>query len=335
MKTLDDNSIGLLLTDPPYYRVKNEPWDRQWDDPAKFIEWMGLLCEQWHRILKPNGSLYVFASPKMAARVECEIGKRFEVLNNITWAKPSPFSEINYGAGNAGRICKEAMRQYYPNTEHIIFAEHYGADSIAKGEKMYGAKCDEARGFIFEPLRRYLADEWSRAGLTKKDADTATGSQMAGHYLTSIQWALPTREKYGQLRAYANKSGGDYLKREYDDLKREYDDLQAQFQELRRPFSVSADVPFTDVWEFKTVSHYKGKHPCEKPSDLLEHIIKVSSRHGATVLDCFMGTGSAGVAAKKLGRSFIGIERDETYFNIAKARIESVCPPIPSSSERH
>lgn len=64
-------------------------------------------------------------------------------------------------------------------------------------------------------------------------------------------------------------------------------------------------------------------HPTQKPVDLLEYLIKTYTKEGDTVLDFTMGSGSTGVAAKKLKRNFIGIEKDETYFNIAKKRIEN------------
>ena len=313
MRGLSDNSVDLILTDPPYFKVKGEAWDRQWDKPDEFLAWMGRLCEQWQRILRPNGSLYVFASPQMRARVEVEAARWFCCLPTITWVKSS---------GWHMKASKESMRSFVPQTEAIIFAEHYGADNIAKGEAGYQAKCDELRGFVFEPLRAYLAGEWERAGLTPKDANIATGSQMAGHYLSRVQWALPTRQKYEQLREYANNKGGDYLRREYEDLRREYEDLRREYEDLRRPFSVTKDVPFTDVWDFPVVQHYKGKHPCEKPQDLLRHIINASSRDGAIVLDSFMGTGSTGIACKALNRNFIGIEKDPEYFKLAKQRIE-------------
>jgi site-specific DNA-methyltransferase (adenine-specific) len=105
-------------------------------------------------------------------------------------------------------------------------------------------------------------------------------------------------------------------------FRREYESLRQEYESLRRHFSVTADVPFTDVWTFKTVSHYPGKHPCEKPQDLLRHIISASSKPGAVVLDAFMGTGSTGVACRELGRSFIGIELDRSYCEIPRKRIE-------------
>ena len=63
-------------------------------------------------------------------------------------------------------------------------------------------------------------------------------------------------------------------------------------------------------------------HPTEKPIDLLTILIENSSNAGETVLDNCMGSGTTGVACKNLNRHFIGIEKDEKYFEIAKNRIE-------------
>lgn len=80
----------------------------------------------------------------------------------------------------------------------------------------------------------------------------------------------------------------------------------------------------SDVLEFNTVPNRNGKlHPTQKPVDLLEWLIKTYSNEGDTILDNCMGSGSTGVAAKKLNRNFIGIELDEKYFNIAKERIDN------------
>ena len=69
--------------------------------------------------------------------------------------------------------------------------------------------------------------------------------------------------------------------------------------------------------------HNRGKkHPTQKPTDLLEWLIKTYTNDGETVLDNCMGSGSTGVACANTNRRFIGIELDEGYFNIAKKRIE-------------
>jgi len=65
-------------------------------------------------------------------------------------------------------------------------------------------------------------------------------------------------------------------------------------------------------------------HPTQKPVALMEYLIKTYTNEGETVLDFTMGSGTTGVAAKNLNRSFIGIELDETYFSIAQERIDAV-----------
>jgi site-specific DNA-methyltransferase (adenine-specific) len=64
-----------------------------------------------------------------------------------------------------------------------------------------------------------------------------------------------------------------------------------------------------------------GLHPTQKPLGLMEYLIKTYSNEGETVLDNCMGSGTTGVAAVNLKRNFIGIEKDEHYFSIAKNRI--------------
>ena len=313
MPTIEPDTFDLILTDPPYYKVKGEAWDRQWNTPAGFLAWLDQVFAEFYRVLKPNGSLYVFASPQMAARVEVLASERFNVLNRIRWVKD---------AGWHKKAEKEALRSYLSPWEEIIFAEHHGADGYAKGEAGYAAKCDKARGFVFEPLRAYLDGERQRAGVTPQQVNEATGTQMAGHWFSSVQWALPTAKHYATMRALFNgTSPGEYLRREYEDLRREYEDLRREYEDLRRPFNVTADVPYTDVWTFSPVSPYPGKHPCEKPQDLLRHIIEASTRPGALVLDAFMGTGSTALACKDTGRKFVGIEKDSGYLAKARQRI--------------
>ena len=339
MSKLPENSINLIAVDPPYFKVKNEPWDRQWDTAGRFLNWIGKLCEQWYRLLKPNGSLYVFAG-RLESDTEIVLRKWFTIINRITWAKPK-FST------KAEMFDKDLIRSYFPTTERIFFCEHYGADNIAKGESRYEAKCDELRGFVFESLRAYLDGERKRGKIDKEDCNVACGfSRSAGgmasrHYFSTSQWALPTAEHYTALQKLFNLQGTrpappyeDYheaprsrfepdtcAKGRDEYLRAEYEYLRAEYEDLRRPFSVSVDVPYTDVWDFKTVQSYPGKHPCEKPLKMMEHIIRMSSREGDTVLDCCMGSGVTLRAAENLGRKTIGIEMSEEWCDIAMKRL--------------
>jgi adenine-specific DNA-methyltransferase len=337
MRRLPDGCINLIATDPPYFRVKGEAWDRQWDDAAGFLAWLGEIADEWGRILAPNGSLYCFASPQMSARVEGVIAERFSVIGSLVWLK-----ELDRGKHAAS--CKEVLRTYFPNTERIVFAEQQGVDLMAMGESGYEAQCAALRGVVFEPLRAYLAAERDKAGWTTRRVAEAfqdrTGSRtvtgMAGHWFDSATtWQLPTEHNYHWLRGLF---GVHHLRREYADLRLEYEALRIRYDEacraqehLRRPFGVTADVPYTDVWTFPTVQAYDGKHPCEKPREMMDHIIAASSRPGDLVLDCFLGSGVSGEAAVSLGRRFIGVEMGD-YIHAARRRIyEAIGTPAATA----
>lgn len=74
------------------------------------------------------------------------------------------------------------------------------------------------------------------------------------------------------------------------------------------------------------------KHPTIKPIEIIERLVKNSSKENDTILDCFMGSGTTGVACKELNRNFIGIEINKEYFDIAKERIDNTECQIKSNS---
>ena len=80
----------------------------------------------------------------------------------------------------------------------------------------------------------------------------------------------------------------------------------------------------TDVWNLPAIARWEkscGKHPTQKPLQVMCHFIDLLSNEDDVVLDPFMGSGSAGVGCKLLKRKFVGIELSEEYYNIAKNRI--------------
>ena len=85
-----------------------------------------------------------------------------------------------------------------------------------------------------------------------------------------------------------------------------------------------------NILDFKCVDNYSRLHSAEKPVALLEYLIKTYTNETETVLDNCMGSGSTGVACMNTGRNFIGIEKDDKYFEIAKKRIEETYDRIPS-----
>ncbi|WP_139198931.1 DNA-methyltransferase [Xaviernesmea oryzae] len=89
------------------------------------------------------------------------------------------------------------------------------------------------------------------------------------------------------------------------------------------------------VQKFRTAEREGGFHKTQKPIALMEYLIRIYTNEGETVLDFTMGSGTTGVACANTGRRFIGIERDENYFQIAKDRIAAAQPatiaPVPDN----
>ena len=79
----------------------------------------------------------------------------------------------------------------------------------------------------------------------------------------------------------------------------------------------------TSILTYSNASQKGRLHPTQKPTELLEYLIKTYTKEYEVVLDNCMGSGSTGVACKRLNRNFIGIELDKNYFDIAKERIEN------------
>lgn len=89
-----------------------------------------------------------------------------------------------------------------------------------------------------------------------------------------------------------------------------------------------------------TATTQRTNHSTQKPTELLEYLIKTYTNVGDTVLDPTMGSGTTGVACVKLYRRFIGIEKDENYFNIAVSRIQNelrlrdeTTPQVPATCD--
>jgi len=74
---------------------------------------------------------------------------------------------------------------------------------------------------------------------------------------------------------------------------------------------------WTDIHRIKH-NKYRDKHPCQLPLHLLERIVLMATDAGDIVLDPFMGTGTTALAAKRLGRQYIGFDLDENYVQLTK-----------------
>lgn len=119
----------------------------------------------------------------------------------------------------------------------------------------------------------------------------------------TIIWASPSRKKAPVFNYKALKGGND--------------DRQLRSDWL---------IPICQGAERLRQSDGTSLHPTQKPLRLLERLITMATLPGAVILDPFTGTGTTGVAARRLGRRFIGIEADASYAEVAKSRIMATAP---------
>ncbi|WP_313068388.1 DNA-methyltransferase [Atlantibacter hermannii] len=318
IQTLPENCIDLIVTDPPYFKVKPNGWDNQWQGDEDYLRWLDMCLAEFWRVLKPNGSIYLFAGHRLASDIEIMMRERFKILNHIIWAKPS---------GRWNGCNKESLRTYFPATERILFAEHYQGPYRPKSDG-FAEKTNELKKHIFTPLISYFRDAREALGVSSKQIAEATGKKnMASHWFGVSQWQLPNEVDYHKLQNLFNQIATErhrdqllekphhQLVATWHSLNRKYAELLEEYKSLRRHFTVTAAVPYTDVWTHKPVQFYPGKHPCEKPADMLRQIISASSRHGDVVADFFMGSGSTIKAALELGRRAIGVELEKERFD--------------------
>jgi len=113
--------------------------------------------------------------------------------------------------------------------------------------------------------------------------------------------------------AWDKKSGGKY--------SNDFADIELVWTNQDRPARV-----ISYIWHGMIQQNMKDKerrfHPSQKPVNVMVRLVEDLTSEGDTVLDPFMGVGSTGLACLKSGRSFVGIERDPNYFEIAKKRIQ-------------
>ena len=116
-----------------------------------------------------------------------------------------------------------------------------------------------------------------------------------------------------QERAQSGKARAKYLVNPSNGKREAYNNLK-----LTTPFKMTDRRYPGSVQKFNVEV---GKHPTQKPVALMEYLIKTYSNGGDTVLDFCMGSGTTGVACMNLNREFIGIEKEEDYYIIAKERL--------------
>lgn len=306
MKELPDESVDLIIADPPYYRTADAEWDKSWKSIHDWAVW----CYEWgkeaQRVLKNNGSLYVFGDDKNIAYLQVKFdGLEWGLINHIVWSK------TNYTMLKAS---PDALRSYQiQGEEHILF---YGKDIT------FPSFSEIRNPQAAQPMAEYLRSERIRAGIGAKEVAVLFPSKTGNPTGCVSNWELgynfPLKEQYEKIREYLNQNG----KTEY--LRDEYEELRDEYEELRRPFHGGNH---TDIWVGPLMSGTKKTHISEKPKWINDRMIMSSTNAKSIVLDLFTGSGSACASAKMLDRNFIGFELSEEYCGIARKRIART--PVP------
>ncbi|MEZ4959299.1 MAG: site-specific DNA-methyltransferase [Saprospiraceae bacterium] len=300
LKQIPDNSISLILTDPPYHstKKKNIVNDTAFESDEEFLNWISDYSKEWFRVLKPNGSIFLFCSSKMSAKIELLLAKKFNILSHVVWTKPN---DPGFD-GWKQKMNKESLRQWYAHSERIIFAEPASEGNIFR--VWYG---------------NFIREQRIKCGLTMKDLTELTGDYgKVNHGGAVSNWEagrnVPSREQYEKISTALISTGKIHSMPFYEDLIRVFD--------------VNSDLEFTDVWNFNSVRPYKGKHPAEKPIEMLEHCIKSTTYEGDIVLDCFGGSGSMAIAAMNQNRKSITIEIEDKWVEMIEVRLKNHKPNV-------
>lgn len=295
LKKIPDNSISLILTDPPYHSTKksNITNDKAFDSDDKFLSWIKLFSNEWKRIIRPNGSIFFFCSSVMSAKLEVLLSENFNALSHIVWTKPN---DPGFD-GWKGKMKKEALRQWYPHSERILFLEPAVEGNLKRS--WFG---------------NFLKEKRSICKLSGHKLTELTGAYgKVNHGGAVSNWEtgrnVPNREQYAKICKAFIETGKITSMPDYEDVIRK--------------FEVSADIEFTDIWNFPSVHPYKGKHPAEKPIDLLEHCINATTFENDIVLDCFAGSGSTAIAALNLNRFSVSIEIEEEWASKIATRLKN------------
>jgi len=307
MNKIADKSVDMILCDLPYGTTACK-----WDVIIPFDK----LWEQYNRIVKSNGVIVLFGSEPFSSKLICSNISNFS--HSWIWEKEQG---SNFLLSNIQPMkIHENIMVFYPTFD----------DTESNLE-----------------LREYFYSEKEKGNLSNKQINellgySTKGSGMAGHYFKKdkTQFIFPKKSDYLKLQ----QTG--FFQKSYDELLILYESNKSNKRTFNQQFTegkkyITKQGGISDVYGNKhkdIITVNEGKrfpksilkfnrdkeklHPTQKPIALLEYLIKTYTNENETVLDNCMGSGSTGVACINTNRNFIGIEKDDKYFEIAKDRIE-------------
>lgn len=320
MRQLDDKSVDAIVTDPPYGLSF---MGKRWDATVPSVD----IWQECLRVLKPGGHLLAFAGTRTQHRMAVNIEDAgFEIRDLIAWVYGQGFPKSHNLDGEWqgwGTALKPAL-------EPVTVARKQLTGSVAENVQEWGTgalNIDGCRvGIADNTVRRNgVTALFLGAGSNPHDnKDGMGGGHNAGRWpanlihdgsdevvgiFPEVHGAGAARTGSKNLRDAKHKPSAYNLPRSTGDMFR---------------FGDSGTVA-RFFYCAKTSRSERGEgntHPTVKPIALMRYLCRLVTRPGGVVLDPFMGSGTTGIAALKEGFDFIGIEREEAYFEISKNRIE-------------
>lgn len=300
---IESGSVDLILTDLPYGTMEGQSKTGIYHNGEEKHEWdiiidTDKIMQIANRILRPNGRMILFAQEPFTR----------DLIN-----KAIPSLPFNYRA----IWLKDTLGSFMRSKNALL----YRTEDILLFQKV--APKHDFEGI--HPLRPYFKIVMDFIGLNKKAIVEKIGQKSDHTFRTdSTQFILCTEKTYNELIEVFGIDKVEGFKN-FAELKK----IDTEYRtELLRQMNEQNPSTF-NLWQggkYKdNVFEYKrdrdNYHPTQKPVLLLEDLIKTFSNENDLVVDLTMGSGSTGVSCKNTNRNFIGIEKDEKYFNIAQNRI--------------
>jgi site-specific DNA-methyltransferase (adenine-specific) len=294
---IESGSVDLILTDLPYGNMNTDGGRKLgingWDfviEPKKFYEIA-------NRILRKNGKMILFSQEPYTTQLINE------AIPNVPFSYRAIWEKDNFAVALGAN---KNMVSYFEDV--LLFSKNHQKHDF---EGMH-------------PLRPYFKIVMDFIGLNKKAIVKKIGQKADHTFRTdSTQYGLCTEKTYKELIEIFGIDNVEGFKN-YAELKQ----IDTEYRtELLRQMNEQHPSTF-NLWEgnkyksniLKYKKDYNGYHPTQKPVLLLEDLIKTFSNENDLVVDLTMGSGSTGVACKNINRNFIGIEKDENYYNVALRR---------------
>ena len=283
------DTIELLPTLEPVDAVVTDPpygvREDEWDamDEREFARFSAAwICQA----AKLAPEMLVFGYIDNAVHKLCDM--MFRRVRPMIWAKPAG-SQLSGASERKRWFAFEAVFHCHSGeTWGVVEARDTDVAQLIKGAR-------------------------EKAGLTRGAVEVQIRGKKTGLcYRWEEGTSLPSADDLAGLRRVLNL-GADFDAALQAGIRRKTETMEAA-----RAMASSNAARWSDVLIHRTVT--EGRHPCEKPLSLMRELIAPEAYQ--TILDPFLGSGSTGVAAVAEGRSFIGIERDPAYFDIACRRIE-------------